>query len=68
MDAKYILVKANRETREEATVDGPREKPFTEEANALNADYHNLVWKHMLGEIKDGKFYPEKKFSKEVTG
>ena len=46
---QYVLIKGNLDTREKMQVDGPREKPFTEEANALNADHFNDIRKRWRG-------------------
>ncbi|MCW4049127.1 MAG: hypothetical protein NWE89_05255 [Candidatus Bathyarchaeota archaeon] len=46
---QYVLIKGNLAPGEKMQVDGPRDTPFTEEANALNADHFAHVRKHWKG-------------------
>lgn len=65
----HILVKGILATGEKEQVDGPREKPFTEEANVLNADHFYDIRKRGKGYYEDGRWVWDKEyfwFNKEV--
>ena len=58
----HVLMRGTLETGERVPVATPRPEPYTTLANMLNYDHGEMLRKHLIGKIKDGKYIPVKQY------